>query len=85
MMDDVVEGLLEFLFHVFIEIVCFYTSEFVLSIITLGNKKIRWDFYADASPTKFIIFTEIRVWIGMFFWIVIIGLIARTFLSIKAI
>jgi hypothetical protein len=57
----------------------FILANFVLSVITLGNKKIRWDFYADASPSEFIIFTEIRVWIGMFFWIVIIGLIARTF------
>lgn len=44
MLDDDVEGLLGFRFHVFIEIVCFYTSEFVLYVITLGNKKIRWVF-----------------------------------------
>lgn len=79
MLDDIAEGLLEFLFHVFIEIVCFYTGEFVLYVITLGHKKVRWDFYVNASLTKFILFTEISVWIGMFFWIFAIGLIARTF------
>lgn len=79
MLDDIAEVLLEFLFPRIIEIVCFYTGEFVLYVITLGHKKVRWDFYVNASPAKFIIFTEISVWIGMFFWIFVIGLIARTF------
>lgn len=76
MLRDVAEGILEFIFHLFIEIVCFYTGEFILFFLTIGQKKPRKDYYSDASATKFVIMTEISVWIGMAFWILTIGFIA---------
>ena len=79
MLSDIVEGILEFLFHLFVEIICFYTGECVLYVLTLGRKKPRWDYYADAKPTKFVILTELSVWIGFFFWILVISWVARTF------
>jgi hypothetical protein len=81
MLSDVVEGILEFLFHVFIEIICFYTGEIILYLLTLGKKKPRWDYYTGASPTKFVIMTEISVWIGFAFWILTIGFIARAIMK----
>ena len=77
MLSDVIKGVLKFIFHFFVEIVCFYTGEIILSVVTLGKKKPRWDYYTEASPTKFVIMTEISVWIGMAFWIFTIGIIAR--------
>ncbi len=79
MLSDIAEGVLEFIFHIFIEIIFFYTGEMILWIITLGTKKPRWDYYADDSISKFMIFTQISEWIGMFFWIFFIGWIARLF------
>ena len=55
MLSDIVEGILEFIFHIFIEVVCFYTGEMILLILTIGRKKPRWDYYFEASVTKFVI------------------------------
>jgi hypothetical protein len=79
MLSDIIEGILKFLFRVFAEIICFYTGEIILYILTFCRKKPRWDYYLNASPTKFIILTEISFWIGFFFWIFLIGWIARFF------
>ena len=75
MLSDVVGGILEFLFHILIEIICFYTGEIILYLLTFGKMKPRWDYYVEAPPTKFVIMTEIRVWIGFAFWIFISGFI----------
>lgn len=77
MLSDVVEGILELLFHIFIELICFYTGEIILYFLTFGKKKPRWDYYAEDTPAKFVIMTEISTWIGFAFWIFIIGFIAR--------
>ena len=81
MLSDVVEGILKFIFHLFIEVVCFYTGEIILFILTIGRKKPRWDYYSEASVTKFVIMTEISVWIGMAFWVLIIGFVARVLIK----
>jgi hypothetical protein len=79
MLGDVIEGLLEAIFHLFVETVCFFTGEMLLSFVTIGRKKVRWDYYTNESPTKFVILTEISTWTGFFFWIFTIGFIVRTF------
>ena len=79
MLSDIIEGMLKFIFRVIVEIFCFYTGEIILYILTLGRKKPRWNYYLDASPSKFIILTEISFWIGFLFWIFLIGWIARTY------
>lgn len=81
MISDVVEGrlefILEFIFRCFVEIICFYTGELVLSVVTAGNKKPRWDYYSDESVTKWMLMTELSTWVGMAFWIFTICFIAR--------
>lgn len=79
MLSDIIEGMFKFIFRVIVEILCFYTGEIILYTLTLGRKKPRWNYYLDASPSKFIILTEISFWIGFFFWIFLIGWIARTY------
>lgn len=79
MLDDFAEeaakGILriifEILFRIIVEFILFYTGEIVLFVITLGYKKPRWDYYAEEKPSKFVIFTEISVWIGFAFWLFI--------------
>ena len=77
MLDDVVGGILQFIFHIFIEIICFYTGEIIVFIITFGHKKPRWDYYSDVSLSKWIILTEISFWIGAAFWIIFAIYLAR--------
>jgi hypothetical protein len=77
--SDIVEGVIEFTFRVFIEIVLFYSGEIVLYVLSGGRRKPRWDYYTDESITKWMLFAEISVWIGFTFWILIIVLIVYTF------
>jgi len=79
MVNDIVEGILSFLFRLFVEVICFFTGEAILYFLSIGNRKPRWAYYGNASTTKFMIMTEISVWIGMAFWIFIIGIIASAF------
>jgi hypothetical protein len=61
-LDDITEDVLRRLFHVVIEIVFFYTGEYVLYVLTFG-KKPRWDFYENEKPLKLVNRTEISCWI----------------------
>lgn len=79
--DDIAEGFFKLLLHFLVEIVCFFTGEFILYVFTFGKKKIRWDFYADERPLKFVIRTEISWWIGFLFWVFLIGWMARRLFS----
>ena len=82
MIGDVIEGILgfivEFIFRCVIEIACFCTGEIVLFVVTIGNKKPRWDYYHDESVTKWMLMTELSTWVGMAFWIFTIGFVARS-------
>ena len=78
-LDDIAEGVLKLLFHFLVEVVLFYTGECVLYVVTFGRKKPRWDYCENERPLSFVVRTEISWWIGFFFWIIVIGLIARQF------
>lgn len=75
--DDIAEGFFKLLFHFLIEILFFFTGECILYVLTSGRKKIRWDYYADEKPLKFVVRTEISWWIGFFFWLFLLGWLAR--------
>ena len=89
MIDDIFEGvaktilrgILRFIFELLIEIVFFCTGEIVLFILTFGRRKPRWNYYADESPSKWVVFMEISTWIGIAFWIFIAWLIQRFLFS----
>ena len=59
----------------FLETFLFYTGEIVLFILTFGKKKPRWKYYTDKSASKFIIFTQISLWIGFAFWLLVFWLV----------
>lgn len=79
MVDDLAEeatkgllrGIGRLLFSILIELLIFYTGEIVLFIITLGYKKPRWDYYTSEKPSRFVIFTELSLWVGFAFWLFI--------------
>ena len=73
-MTDIFEEIAEFLFHIVLEIFLTWTGEIVLFVITFGKHKPRWDLYTKESPSRFVIFSEISLWIGMAFWIAVIAL-----------
>jgi hypothetical protein len=85
MIGSVIEGILEFIieftFRLIIEIICFYTGEMILYVVTIGNRKPRWDYYSDESVTKWMLMTELSTCIGIFFWIFTIGFVARLFIN----
>lgn len=72
MLDSILEGFVELIFRLLVEIVLFYTGEVVLFIMTWGQRKPRWDYYTDESVTKFILLTDLSVLIGVLFWIAFI-------------
>jgi|GEM_PF-1930567 hypothetical protein len=77
MIDDIVEGaakgifriILEILFRIVVEIFLFYTGEILIFVLSVGQRKPRWDYYAKEKPSKFVIFTEMSVWLGIAFWL----------------
>jgi len=83
MISPVIEGvfevIIEFIFRTIVEIVCFYTGEMILSVVTIGNKKPRWDYYSGESVTKWMLMTDLSTCIGIVFWIFTIGFVARLF------
>ena len=62
-------------FSIIIELFIFYTGELVLFVITLGSKKPRWDYYTEEKPSKFVIFTEMSLWVGVASWLFIAWLV----------
>jgi hypothetical protein len=64
-------AILEILFRLVVEIVLFYTGEFVLFVLSFGKKKPRWNFYENESPAKFVIFSEKSIWIEIAFWLMV--------------
>jgi hypothetical protein len=89
MIDDIAEGvvktifkgILRFLFELIVEFFFFYTGEIVLFILTFEKRKPRWNYYADESPSKWAILTELSTWIGIAFWLLVAWLINRVFIS----
>jgi len=79
MVDDIAEevakgffkGAARIFFSIIIELLIFYAGEVVLFAITLGYKKPRWDYYTSEKPSKFVIFSELSLWLGFAFWLFI--------------
>ena len=76
-MSEIALDIVKAIGKLFIECFLIWTGEIVLFIITLGKHKPKWDLYAEAKPQKFVIFTEISLWLGVAFWIGLIIIIKR--------
>jgi hypothetical protein len=74
-MAAIIEEIAKFIFWLIFEVVITWTGEIVLSVLTFGKHKPRWDLYTKESPVRFIIFSEISFWIGLAVWIFLIAVI----------
>jgi hypothetical protein len=89
MIDDIVEGaakgiirtIFEIVFRIFVEVILFYSGEIFLFFLTIGTRKPRWDYYSDEKASRFVIFTELSVWLGLSFWLFIAWFINSTVLN----
>ena len=54
-----------------------WTGEAVLFVVTLGRHKPRWDLYTKESPVRFVLFSDVSLWIGMAFWVVVVAMLYR--------
>ncbi len=77
MLDDVIEFTVRCVF----EMLCFYTGEIVLYLLTFGQRKPRWDYYMNEKPIKYAIFTEMSTYIGIAFWIAVVALVVNVILK----
>jgi len=71
MAEELLKIIANLFVKIFIEGIGFYTGEILLFLFTFGRKRIRWDYYAEEKPTRFVVLTELSVWIGFVFWVCI--------------
>jgi len=74
----IIEVFIDFILYVLLAFLGFFTGEFILFIVTLGKRKVRWNYYKhiDDSLTWYIL-TEKSIWLGVVFWMLIIFFIIR--------
>jgi hypothetical protein len=72
-MTNILEEIAEFMFEVIFEFFFSWTGEIVLFLITFGKHKPRWNLYTNERPARFVVFSEISLWIGLVFWIAAIA------------
>lgn len=68
---------LEFLFEVVFGAVFCWTGEMILCVVTLGKHQPRWDLYTKESPSRFVIFSEVSMWVGMIVWFSVLIVIIK--------
>jgi hypothetical protein len=73
-MTEIIEEVAKFVFRLIFDWLLTWTGEIVLFVLTSGKHKPRWDLYTKESPSRFVIFSEISLWIGIAFWLTVIAL-----------
>ncbi len=76
-----IEEAAKFLLQIIFGFLFTWSGEIVLFIVTLGKHKPRWDLYTRESPSRFVIFSEISLWIGMAFWMAVIAIAYKILLT----
>jgi len=74
-MTGIIEEVAKFILRLIFDFLFAWTGEIVLFVVTLGRHKPRWDLYTKESPARFVIFSEISLWIGMAFWVVVVAML----------
>ncbi len=77
MLDAIVEGIIEILFFLLIDVVCFFTGEIIISTLSFGHRRWRWNYRKNHNLTKTMILTDISVWVGMAFWVTLVIIISN--------
>jgi hypothetical protein len=69
---------LQFIIDAVLGMICCWTGEIILFILSLGKHKPRWDWYTEEKSTiRFVMFSEISTWIGMTFWFAVLVLVIK--------
>ena len=76
MIQSIVESIIEFIFHVIINIVLIMTGEIIISVCTFGARPFPWNIEKESIVKSMVVY-ELGFWVGLFFWIFTIGTIAR--------
>jgi len=71
-MTTIIEEAAKFIFRFIVEILFSWTGEIVLFVLTFGRHKPRWDLYSSESSSRFVIYSEASLWIGIAFWILVV-------------
>ena len=80
-MVDLLEIIGKFFFRWFIEIFLVWTGEIVLFCLTFGRHHPRWDTYLNEPANKYVIFSELSLWMGIGFWLGVAVLIHLAFFA----
>jgi hypothetical protein len=70
-MEEALFGIVRFIGRIIFEIPLIWTGEILLFLGTFGKHKPRWDLYLNDSPQKYVIFSELSLWVGIGFWLAI--------------
>ncbi|MDH5524755.1 MAG: hypothetical protein OEY01_12285 [Desulfobulbaceae bacterium] len=70
-MEEILFGIVKFIGRIIIEIPLIWTGEIILFLATCGKHKPRWDLYLNDSAGKFVLFSEMSLWLGIAFWLAI--------------
>ena len=71
------EGIIQFIFHVIIEIFFIGTGETIFFIITLGKRKPVWKKENKGWVAKLAILIDFSFIIGILFWLALVWLIFK--------
>jgi len=72
-MLELVEETAKLIFRFVFAVLFFWTGEIILFLLSFGKHKARWSFYAEETPFRFVVFSDISEWIGMAFWILLVA------------
>ena len=72
-----VEGVIQLVFHVIVEIFFIGTGEIILYITTLGKRKPVWKRESNGRSTRLAILIDFSFIIGFIFWLALAWLIFR--------
>jgi hypothetical protein len=71
------EEFIGFLFRMIFAILFVGTGELILYVVTLGRHRPRLLSRTKESESRLFIFTELSLWVGMAFWLLVAVLVYR--------
>ena len=69
--------IIKIIFGAIFQMLLVATGETVLFVLTLGQRKPRWDLYTNENFGSFFLFTELSGRVGITFWIATIAFIVN--------
>jgi hypothetical protein len=77
-MQSIIEAIINCIFEIIVNIFLICTGEIIISICTIGTRPVPWKIKNEPIMRSMVIF-ELSFWVGLFFWIFLIGILAIWF------